>query len=115
MCEMLAGALTGSGCAGPDEQPVHNGMLSIYMVPETFDAGGDFAGWVGRYVDFYKSAAPAEAGGEVLVPGEPEARRRQARLADGIELPDDVWDSIANAAREHGLDEARIDGSLEAA
>ncbi len=115
MCEMLAGALTGSGCAGPDEQPVHNGMLSIYMVPETFDAGGEFAGWVGRYVDFYKSAAPAEAGGEVLVPGEPEARRRQARLADGIELPKDVWGSIATAAREQGLDEARIDASVEAA
>ncbi len=35
---------------------------------------------VAKYVDFVKSSRPAQAGGEVLVPGEPEARMR-ARAA----------------------------------
>ena len=31
-CELLAGALTGSGTCGPGER-IHNGMLSIYIDP----------------------------------------------------------------------------------
>ena len=33
MCELLAGALLGSGCAGPGPNPFCNGMLSIYLDP----------------------------------------------------------------------------------
>jgi uncharacterized oxidoreductase len=37
------------------------------------------------------------------VPGEPEARSRAARLADGIPLPDDTWGAIVAAARAVGI------------
>ena len=50
-----------------------------------------------------KSARPISPHGEVLVPGEPEARSRATRLAEGIPLPDDTWGAIATAAREVGL------------
>jgi uncharacterized oxidoreductase len=39
----------------------------------------------------------------VLVPGEPEARSRVARLADGIPLPDDTRGAIVAAARSVGI------------
>ena len=55
-----------------------------------------------------KSAKPGSPGGEVLVPGEPEARMRRKRLAEGVPLPDDTWAAIVETARSVGLDERRI-------
>jgi uncharacterized oxidoreductase len=63
---------------------------------------------VARYVAYFKSAKPASVGGEVLIPGEPEALMRQQRLRDGVPLPDDTWASIIEAARALGVDERRI-------
>lgn len=108
MCEMLAGALTGSGCAGPAERRIANGMLSIYIDLETLTADHDFGAEARAYVDFFTSARPAEADGEVLVPGEPERRRRVARLVDGLELPEQAWRDILSTAEALGLDRAAI-------
>ncbi len=99
MCEMLAGALTGSGCAGPDERPIANGMLSVYMAPRFFDSEDAFAAEAERYLAFFRSARPADADGEVLLPGDPERRTRQRRLQDGIPIPEDVRRAIGDAAR----------------
>ncbi len=44
----------------------------------------------------------------MLIPGEPEQRTRQKRLAEGVPLPDDTWAAIVAAAREVGVDERRI-------
>ena len=112
MIELLAGALTGSGCAGPGERPLVNGMLSIYMVAERFDSDDGFAAEVRQYVEFFKSAAPAAPGGEVLIPGEPEQRSCEARLAGGIELPDETWQAILEAAGRAGLNAEQIDRIL---
>lgn len=46
-----------------------------------------------------KSSLPAAPGGEVLLPGEPERRKRAIRLREGIPLPDDGWESIRETAR----------------
>lgn len=108
LIELLAGAFTGSGCAGPGPRTVANGMLSIYLTPEAFDTEGGFADEVKRYIDFVKSAKPAEPDGEVLVPGEPERRARAARERDGVPLADETWRSIVAAARQAGVSEADI-------
>ena len=55
-----------------------------------------------------KSSKPAMPDGEVLLPGEPEARMRVCRLAEGVPLPDDTWTAIVDTARSVGLDERRI-------
>ncbi len=112
MCEVLAGALTGSGCAGPGKRPIVNGMLSIYMTADVFSTGGFFAAEVKQYVDFFKSAKPAVPDGEVLVPGEPERRRREVRLAEGIPLPDNTWQEILGAMRDVGAEHPDIEETL---
>ncbi len=99
MCELLAGALTGSGCAGPDKQHVVNGMLSIYMAVEFFNADGSVAAELRQSLDFFKSAKPAKPDGEILLTGEPESRLRATRLAEGIPLPEATWQAILGAAR----------------
>jgi uncharacterized oxidoreductase len=111
MCEILAGALTGGGCAGPGPRDrITNGMLSIYMSPGAFGAGAGFAEEVRRYVDFFKSSRPDHAGGEVLTPGEPELRYRAQRLMTGVPLEDETWESLRSAARGAGLDEKWVAG-----
>ena len=99
MCELLAGALTGSGCTGPGKSHVFNGMLSVYLDAATFDSDDYFAAEVRRYLDFFQSAKPTEPGGEVLLPGDVERRNRAARLAQGIPLTDDAWSALVEIAR----------------
>ena len=104
MIELLAGALTGSGCSGPPPRPLANGMLSIYLKPEAFDRSGGFAAEVREYLRFFKSARPLKAGDEVLAPGEPETRTRARREAQGIPLSEELWHTILIAAERAGLE-----------
>lgn len=103
MCELLGGALTGSGCAGPGARRIANGMLSIYMEPEAFAADGAFAAEVKSYIDFFASSRPASPNGEVLLPGDPERRNKEQRLKEGVPLSDDALRAILDAARGVGV------------
>ena len=95
-------------------------MLSIYISSEALAGGGagngngghDFGAEARAYLDFFTSARPAEPGGEVLVPGEPERRRRAARLAEGLELPEPAWSDILAAAESVGLDRTAIEARV---
>lgn len=106
-CELLAGALTGSGATGPGEGP-YNGMLSIYIDPDRLDEAGGWGASVGAYIDFVRSARPADPSRPVMIPGDPERAARADRLANGLPLPADTWESLVAAAREVGLGPDRI-------
>ncbi|MGI9615476.1 MAG: Ldh family oxidoreductase [Acidimicrobiales bacterium] len=108
MCELVGGALTGAGTAGPGRQRFCNGMLSVYLSVDAIDTEDDFARLARDYVEYYVGSAPAEGSDEVLTPGEPERRRHADRLANGIEIADDAWESIMAGARLAGLEEASI-------
>ncbi len=112
MCDLLAGARTGSGTSGPGKPPRAYGMLSIYLATELFDSDHGFAARVRDYVDFFRSAKPAAADGEVLTPGEPEQRMRERRLTEGIDVPDAVWRTLMEAARDVGLGQQEIDDAI---
>ena len=103
MCELLAGALTGSGTCGPGEKRFCNGMLSIYVSPDATGAQDAFVQETRAYLDYFKSSRPATHGGEVLLPGEPERRTRADRSANGVQLPNEAWEAICASAREAGL------------
>ena len=53
-----------------------------------------------------KQSRPATPGGEVLVPGEPEARTRAYRLAHGVPLQPDTWEALKAAALSVGVNAA---------
>ena len=97
MCEILAGVLTGGGTAGPlrsgKRGRISNGMFSIYLDPGHFGAQG-FAQQAADYAAYVKSSRPAVPGGEVLVPGEREARTRAERLEHGIPLQEETWSAL---------------------
>jgi uncharacterized oxidoreductase len=107
MCELLGGALTGNSCATPGRR-FANGMFSIYVDPARVDPEGLFPAETVRYIDFVKAAQPAPPASEPLLPGEPEARTRAQRLANGVPLPDEIWQSIVQTASTVGVDERHI-------
>lgn len=106
MCEILAGVLTGGGTSGPiaggKRGRISNGMFSIYLDPNHFGAA-DFAARAADYALYVKASRPDTPGGEVLVPGEKEARTRAERLAHGVPLQVDTWGAIVATAEALGL------------
>ena len=105
MCEMLAGALTGGGTSGPVEGRgrIANGMLSFYVSPEHFGNRAEFEATGRAYVDWLVACNPATPGEPVLAPGDKEATTRADRLANGVPLQVDTWQSIVDTARALGL------------
>ena len=101
-CELLAGALTGSGAAG-DGSDIHNGMLSIYLDPARFDDGHGWSGAVRDYIAFVRGCAPAKGTASVLIPGDPERARRAERRRSGLPLAAGVWESILLTGETLGL------------
>lgn len=113
MVEMLGGALTGTGACDPARERWSNGMLSIYIDPKVLDPEGFFPADVTRYLAYFKTAKPIEEGGEVLVPGEPEQRRRAERGETGLPIPKQTWTAIRKAAIAQGLEAGRIDAIVK--
>lgn len=105
MCELLAGAFTGGGTSGPISARgrIANGMLSIFISPKHFGTEAEFRRVAQDYVAWVKSCRPATPGGEVLAPGEPEARLRAERLRNGVPLQPDTWASILACAQALGV------------
>jgi uncharacterized oxidoreductase len=111
-CDLLAGALGGSGITRKSEGQVHNGMLSIYLDPAILDTEGSFATDVNDYIAWIKSARPIDPEAEVMIPGDKERKTAAERTANGVPLPDDVWHSILYAAALVGVDKARVNDLL---
>jgi hydroxycarboxylate dehydrogenase B len=106
MCELLAGALTGGWTIQPGHPRaggIINNMLAVIIDPEVFGDRGQLLEEIGALIGYVKSARPRAGFDEVLVPGEPERRRRAERLAHGIEVDERTWAEILDTARALGL------------
>lgn len=111
MIELLAGALTGGGASSPGKTKLEQGMLSILIDPAKVGTQEYFAQEVERYTEFVKTSAPSEDGGEVLVPGEIEARNRTQRLAEGLDMDETTWGQLVGAAEDTGVDPSVIEAA----
>ena len=66
---------------------------------------------VRAFLEGIKSSGRADEAKEILVPGEPEARGREERSQNGIDVPDNVWTDIAGAASKRGIDLSTAGGA----
>src|SRR6266702_2103918 len=107
ICELLGGALTGTGATAPDRR-FANGMFAIYVDPKVVDTSHFFDGEISRYVDFIRATKPVAGVDAVLIPGDPERKMRADRAKNGVPLPDGTWAAIVNTAREVGVSEVSI-------
>ncbi len=112
LLEILAGALTGAGCAGPLPRKYANNMLAIFIEPSRFQPGDRFLQEVHSYIAFFKSSKPEEQGGHVLMPGDKERIMRADRMANGVPMAGDAWAELAATARKAGLSEPEIEAAL---
>jgi len=113
--EILAGALTGGGSGHPDNEtagrPINN-LLSILIDPDKMAGTDALARDLERLIAYVKASPPIAPGGEVLMPGEVERRRKAKLLEDGLPLDPNTLDQVRAAARMVGVPDAEIDRVL---
>lgn len=105
-CEILAGSLSGGGASNPDSPTAGrlvNNMLTLAVDPAALDSREGFVTDVAALAAWVGASPPIEAGGRVLLPGEIEARTREARLRTGLPLDGTTWDGLCAAARRLGV------------
>lgn len=103
LIELLAGGLAGTSCAPlPDYQPVFSAVVMAVNI-SAFQPLEEFRQTTDRLVAATKEARKAPGVSEIMVPGEPEWTTREKRLRDGLELPDNIWQSIVEAGARHGV------------
>lgn len=110
ICELLGGSLTGTGATKLGRR-FANGMFSLYVDPAQMDPSHLFNGDVARYLDWFRQAKTMP-GHTILTPGEAERASHAKRLAEGVPLPQETWDSIAATALAVGLEDARVKQAL---
>ena len=103
LTDLLAGAVTTGRSSDPDDPVLRNNMLSIYIAPAVYDAGGGVLREARRLIDWVKASPPATPGQPVLAPGEVERKTRAVRLAMGVPLDDKTWADLIAAAASVGI------------
>jgi hydroxycarboxylate dehydrogenase B len=104
-CELLGGALTGSGTWHRPTNPakaVVNGMLTILIDPERLGTRRAFESEALAFVDWLRQSPPAPGSGGVLLAGEPERAARVQRQREGIAIDDTTWGEIVAAGAKVG-------------
>ena len=112
LCELLGGALTGSGANRPErhgQDTTINGMLSIVIDPAALGGFAGMAGEIDALYDWVLSSPPALGSDEVVLAGEPERRARKARLAGGIPIAPGAWENFVEAGARLGVGRARLE------
>ncbi|MBU1358641.1 MAG: malate/lactate/ureidoglycolate dehydrogenase [Gammaproteobacteria bacterium] len=105
-CELLGGALTGSGTwhRTPDAaRSVYNGMLTVLIDPARLGTRERFEQEASAFVDWLKQSPPGAGFDGVQLAGEPERTARRARERDGIVIDDATWGEIVAAGAQAGV------------
>lgn len=100
--ELLAGALTGAGCAGQSERP-GNGILLLSVDVKQFVTLEFFYDEVEALLEFVRTAGPPGGNQGVWLPGEQEQQRRAAAVRDGVQLDRATWEELLASGRRVGL------------
>ena len=106
LVEVLGGLLTGAGTLilPGSGYEVGNGVFFLVLNVGAFRSLATFTTQVRELGQTIKATPPAVEGGEVLLPGEPEQRMKERRLAEGILISDVTWQAIVDAARSVGVE-----------
>ena len=77
LVDLLVGLLTSGGMSRPGEPPFSNAFVLVCIDPGS-EARDAYLAELPGFVEWVKSAAPLDGADEIVIPGEPETRRRAA-------------------------------------
>lgn len=100
LVEVLGGLLGGSAIT---QQQPGNGLAFIVIDVSAFLPGEQFAAMICELKAYIKSATSAPGCDEVMLPGEPDFRKRQQRLVEGIPIDEHSWELIESVAAKLGV------------
>ncbi|MHB8577284.1 MAG: Ldh family oxidoreductase, partial [Dehalococcoidia bacterium] len=100
--DALCGGLSPAGMSRPNVTRFGNGLFIVVIDVAAFTPLDEFRQRVEGLISHCKSSARAPGVDEILVAGEPEARRAAERRAEGIPLDDNTLRQIAEAAASVG-------------
>jgi uncharacterized oxidoreductase len=107
-CELLGGALTGSGTwhkpTDPAVRAVINGMLTILIDPAKLGTQAAFEEEAVAFVDWLKAGPVAPGFEAVQIAGDPERAKRVQREADGVGVDTQTWQEIVAAGQKVGVE-----------
>ena len=102
--EILAGALTGSGCSDEVTSSLTNGVFIQVLNISKFVPLQMFKERVDKLIRLIKNSPKAEGFNEILIPGEPEFREQEKRTKTGIPVPESGWITLRTLCKEHGVE-----------
>jgi uncharacterized oxidoreductase len=106
-CELLGGALTGSGTwhkpTDPAVRAVINGMLTILIDPVRLGTQAAFEQEALAFVDWLQAGPVAPGFEAVQIAGDPERACRMQREREGIAVDAQTWKEIVAAGRKVGV------------
>jgi LDH2 family malate/lactate/ureidoglycolate dehydrogenase len=79
-----------------------NGAFFLAIDPTAVRSLDEFTASAAAFCERVVGVPPAPGFDGVLLPGQPEARNREARLASGIEIAESTWEAIREAADSVG-------------
>jgi uncharacterized oxidoreductase len=101
--EGLAGGLSGAPCSNPDATRHGNACWYTAIRIDAFVDPAEFKTNTGKMIDHMKSSRKAEGVAEILYPGEPERRKRTARLVDGVPIDPFTWEWLDRMCAKVGV------------
>ncbi len=106
-CELLGGALTGSGTwhkpTDPSVRAVINGMLTILIDPAKLGTQAAFEQEATAFVDWLRAGPVAPGFDAVQIAGDPERAYRAQREVDGITIDAQTWQEMVAAGAKVGV------------
>jgi len=104
LVEVLAGILSGAGCANPQPGPEEmNGMFILALDPSWFLPLETFRAQVDQLTTYIKTSRPMPGTGPVHIPGEQSRREALLHESVGITLDDTTCRMLAAVCRELNL------------
>jgi uncharacterized oxidoreductase len=101
--DILTGTISHAGFSRSHPPRIGNAIFLTVINISSFMPIEEYLEQVDTFIEYVKSSRPIPGFNEVLVPGEPETRMEERRLAEGIFVEDETWKQITDAAESVGV------------
>jgi len=108
VCEILCGILNSASCGYSEEYRGGNGVFFEAINIQSFIHVDEFKNRMDRLLRAMRASKRAPGSTEILVPGDPEARMEEKRLAKGVPIPEVTWEEFIDLAGRLGVNIEKI-------